>query len=249
MFVPNYKLLLFTPVIPKNSEGSKLVSVTLDGDDESGIGIRRQRSSSRGGRGREPVLRVSNTIAACNYLARNSATSNKKSFINSRQSNGARKSWFSKKAKNVVNHTPVPPSIVISEDRNNTSENAESRPGKDERSKRRDSFGTIALKVTEKSIGKERRKSHDDMSHIRAKWLLGFNLTMVRQIFWNIGLEQNIFDKKCRSMSSEMLSQHVQQMAHMKKKTKEDLDPLYDVKKKEQVSFGFTFHQLFIVCK
>ena len=183
MFVPNYKLLLFTPIIPKNSEGSKLVSVTLDGDDESGIGIRRQRSSSRGGRGREPVLRVSNTIAACNYLARNSATSNKKSFINSRQSNGARKSWFSKKAKNVVNHTPVPPSIVISEDRNNTSENAESRPGKDERSKRRDSFGTIALKVTEKSIGKERRKSHGDMSHIRAKWLLGFNLTMVRQIF------------------------------------------------------------------
>ena len=50
-------------------------------------------------------------------------------------------------------------------------------------------------------------------------------------------------------MSSEMLSQHVQQMAHMKKKTKDDLDPLYDVKKKEQVSFGFTFHQLFIVCK
>ena len=50
-------------------------------------------------------------------------------------------------------------------------------------------------------------------------------------------------------MSSEMLSQHVQQMAHMKKKTKEDLDPLYDVKKKEQVSFGFTFHQLFIVSK
>ena len=46
------------------------------------------------------------------------------------------------------------------------------------------------------------------------------------------------FDKKCRSMSSEMLSQHVQQMAHMKKKTKDDLDPLYDVKKKEQVSFG-----------
>ena len=46
-----------------------------------------------------------------------------------------------------------------------------------------------------------------------------------------------------------MLSQHVQQMAHMKKKTKDDLDPLYDVKKKEQVSFGFTFHQLFIVSK
>ena len=152
-------------------------------DVDPGTGIRRQRSLSRR-RGREPVLRVSNTIAACNYLAKNTTHSdNKKSFINSRQSNGARKSWFSKKAKNVVNHTPVPPSIVISEDRNNTSENAESRPGKDERSKRRDSFGTIALKVTEKSIGKERRKSHGDMSHIRAKWLLGFNLTMVRQIF------------------------------------------------------------------
>ena len=131
------------------------------------------------------MLKVSNTIAACNYLAKNTSN-NKKSFINTRQSNRAtaaagpaRKTWFSRKAKNVVNHTPVPPSIVISEDLNNTSENSEAHPGKDERSKRRDSFGTIALKVTEKSIGKERRKSHGDMSHIRAKWLLGFNLTMV----------------------------------------------------------------------
>ena len=165
--------------------GSKLVTQSIDVD--PGTGIRRQRSLSRR-RGREPVLRVSNTIAACNYLAKNTAASqsdNKKSFINTRQSSRAaagpaRKTWFSRKAKNVVNHTPVPPSIVISEDLNNTSENSdEAHPGKDERSKRRDSFGTIALKVTEKSIGKERRKSHGDMSHIRAKWLLGFNLTMV----------------------------------------------------------------------
>ena len=132
------------------------------------------------------MLKVSNTIAACNYLSKNTATQsgNKKSFINTRQSSRvatgpARKSWFSRKAKNVVNHTPVPPSIVISEDLNNASENSEFHPGKDERSRRRDSFGTIALKVTEKSIGKERRKSQGDMSHIRAKWLLGFNLTMV----------------------------------------------------------------------
>ena len=157
-------------------------------DVDPGTGIRRQRSLSRR-RGREPVLRVSNTIAACNYLAKNTTQSdNKKSFINTRQSSRAaagpaRKTWFSRKAKNVVNHTPVPPSIVISEDLNNTSENGdEAHPGKDERSKRRDSFGTIALKVTEKSIGKERRKSHGDMSHIRAKWLLGFNLTMVEYI-------------------------------------------------------------------
>ena len=134
------------------------------------------------------MLKVSNSIAACNYLAKNTSN-NKMSFINTRQRTRAaavaaagpmRKTWFSRKAKNVVNHTPVPPSIVISEDLNNTSENSEVHPGKDERSKRRDSFGTIALKVTEKSIGKERRKSHGDMSHIRAKWLLGFNLTMVK---------------------------------------------------------------------
>ena len=161
--------------------GSKLVSMeSVTPDDPRRPGVRRQRSMSRC-RGREPVLRVSNTIAACHYLAKNTSN-DKKSFINTRQSNRApaRKTWFSRKAKNVVNHTPVPPSIVISEDLNNTSENSdEAHPGKDERSKRRDSFGTIALKVTEKSIGKERRKSHGDMSHIRAKWLLGFNLTMV----------------------------------------------------------------------
>ena len=156
-------------------------------DDPRRTGVRRQRSMSRC-RGREPVLKVSNTIAACNYLAKNTSN-DKKSFINTRQSTRAaaaagpaRKTWFSRKAKNVVNHSPVPPSIVISEDLNNTLEDSEVHPGKDERSKRRDSFGTIALKVTEKSIGKERRKSHGDMSHIRAKWLLGFNLTMVKYI-------------------------------------------------------------------
>ena len=175
----NDSFIKFFPIFPL---GSKLVTHGLD--DDPGTGVRRQRSMSRR-RGREPVLRVSNTIAACNYLA-NTATqsANKKSFINTRQSSRAaagpaRKSWFSRKAKNVVNHTPVPPSIVISEDLNNASENSEVLPGKDERSRRRDSFGTIALKVTEKSIGKERRKSQGDMSHIRAKWLLGFNLTMV----------------------------------------------------------------------
>ena len=89
------------------------------GLDDPGTGVRRQRSMSRR-RGREPVLKVSNTIAACNYLSKNTATQsgNKKSFINTRQSSRAaagpaRKSWFSRKAKNVVNHTPVPPSIVL----------------------------------------------------------------------------------------------------------------------------------------
>ena len=72
-----------------------------------------------------------------------------------------------------------PPAIVISEDVSSSVTivpDDEAAPA----TKRRESLGTIALKVTrDKSLGRERRRSQGDMSHIRAKWLLGFNLTMV----------------------------------------------------------------------
>ena len=131
---------------------------------------------------------MSNTIAACNYLSNNTKHGTKaKQETTNRIS--SRKRWLPRTGH--VNTNVTTPTIVISPDNHDTTEDDEHNTvANDTRKtlsppKRRDSFGDIALKVRDKSLGKERRKSHGDMSHIRAKWLLGFNLTMVITITYN----------------------------------------------------------------
>ena len=122
-------------------------------------------------------IQVSNTIAACNYMARTSARP---------APARTRRTWLARSSKlprggASAPAPPVPappPAIVISEDV--SSSVAVAPDDEAPATKRRESLGTIALKVTrDKSLGRERRRSQGDMSHIRAKWLLGFNLTMV----------------------------------------------------------------------
>ena len=121
-------------------------------------------------------IQVSNTIAACNYMARTSA---RPAPARTRRTWLARSSKLPRGGASAPAPAPAPPpAIVISED---VSSNVAVAPDDEApATKRRESLGTIALKVTrDKSLGRERRRSQGDMSHIRAKWLLGFNLTMV----------------------------------------------------------------------
>ena len=132
-------------------------------------------------------IQVSNTIAACNYMARTSARP---------APARTRRTWLARSSKlprggasAPVPPAPAPPpAIVISED---VSTNVAVAPDDEApATKRRESLGTIALKVTrDKSLGRERRRSQGDMSHIRAKWLLGFNLTMVMLISYIMLIE------------------------------------------------------------
>ena len=124
---------------------------------------------------------MSNTIAACNYMARTSARP--APARTRRQTWLARSSKLPRGGASAPAPAPAPPpAIVISEDVS-TSVAEEAAPA----TKRRESLGTIALQVTrDRSLGRERRRSQGDMSHIRAKWLLGFNLTMVIDVT-NIG--------------------------------------------------------------
>ena len=98
----------------------------------------------------------------------------------------SRKTLFSKKATKVINESlGVPPLIVIDK-----TDNGNELPEHDDDDakvlRRKDSLSTIAMKVRDKSLGKDkpRRKSQGDMSHIRAKWLLGFSLTMVNKQYF-----------------------------------------------------------------
>ena len=141
------------------------MSVPSFDDSSQSVNVRRRKK-------RKPVVKATNTIAACNYLAKNKMSLQKKE-----EDQGQTKNW-----------RRTLPSIVISN--NDSPSESDSNVGTVTRSKgnlripspspsRRDSLGTIALKAREKSLGKDRRKSQGDMSHIRAKWLLGFNLTTV----------------------------------------------------------------------
>ena len=148
-------------------------------------------------RRKSDVVKVSNTIAACNYLNRK-----KRIPASKKPKTSPRKLWLQKPStrencitssmpsseiplissnKEKINTPIIPPAIVICPDNSEPEPDVEFYPhGKKLKPKRRESLGSIALKARESSLVKERRKSHGDMSHIRAKWLLGFNLTMVR---------------------------------------------------------------------
>ena len=160
-FFPGSKL---TPVPPPPDQCDKPKNIP-----ERKKNIRKRRKSSS-------VIKVSNTIAACNYMAKTSH------YRQSKANNHlSRKTLFSKKATKVINESlSTPPLIVIDKDKTDGDINEEGNG-----LRRKDSLSTIALKVRDKSLGKDirpRRKSQGDMSHIRAKWLLGFNLTMVNNV-------------------------------------------------------------------
>ena len=163
-------------------------------------------------RRKSDVVKVSNTIAACNYLNRK-----KRIPASKKPKTSPRKLWLQKpstrencntssmsaseipsiSSNNDQISTPIiPPAIVICPDNSEPEPDVEFYPhGKKLKPKRRESLGSIALKARESSLVKERRKSHGDMSHIRAKWLLGFNLTMVRDFIIFIYIIPDFFKK------------------------------------------------------
>ena len=85
--------------------------------------------------------------------------------------------------------TPKPPLIIIEDLDQAEDDKTEVKKGLDTLANllRRDSLKTIALKAKEKQAGKNKTKSKD-MSHIKAKWLLGLSLTLVSSIIF-----KNIF--------------------------------------------------------
>ena len=75
---------------------------------------------------------------------------------------------------------PKPPVIIIEDLDKTDDEKTDSKKGNDTLANllRRDSLKTIARKAKEKQAGSRKTKPKD-MSHIKAKWLLGLSLTMV----------------------------------------------------------------------
>ena len=117
------------------------------------------------------MLNVSNTIGACNYMARNRqkvcetptpANISKQNKIKSFVRN-----------KNFQHESPSPVIIISNHQQSDIS--TEKVPVSETELKQ----NVIAALKSEKSGRRSRRRSCGDMDHIRAKWLLGFNLTMV----------------------------------------------------------------------
>ena len=116
------------------------------------------------------MLNVSNTIGACNYMTRNRQKVSETSAPANISKHNKMKSFVRNKNFAHESSTPV---IIISDYQK--SDLTEKVPVSETELKQ----NVIAALKCEKSERKSRRRSCGDMDHIRAKWLLGFNLTMV----------------------------------------------------------------------
>ena len=120
------------------------------------------------------MVNVSNTIGACNYMTK---TQEKKVPVTNNPGNISKQHKIkSFVGKNNFQHESQTPVIII---------NNHTTPGKVSADQLKENV--IKALKSEKSRGeaggrgeRRRRGSCGDMDHIRAKWLLGFNLTMVR---------------------------------------------------------------------
>ena len=87
-----------------------------------------------------------------------------------------------KKGSSKLTKNTKPPVIIIEDLDKLDDDKTETKKGLDTFANllRRDSLKTIALKAKEKQNGGKSKSKGKDMSHIKAKWLLGLSLTMVR---------------------------------------------------------------------
>ena len=121
------------------------------------------------------MMNVSNTIGACNYMTRNQKkVPETKSPVKTEGNISKPNRIKSFVGKNKFQHESPTPVIIISNDQNNT----EKLPVSEKELKEN---VINALKSDKSGRERKRRRSCGDMDHIRAKWLLGFNLTMVRE--------------------------------------------------------------------
>ena len=121
------------------------------------------------------MLNVSNTIGACNYMTRNRQKVSEPAAPANISKPNKMKSFV--RNQNFQHESPTPV-IIISN--NHPSDITDKVPVSETELKQ----NVIAALKSEKSKQgksdrKSRRRSCGDMDHIRAKWLLGFNLTMV----------------------------------------------------------------------
>ena len=123
------------------------------------------------------MLNASNTIGACNYLTK---TREKKvsTTINNPSNISKPRKIKSFVRKNNFQHESQAPVIIVSN--NHTEESTEKLSANALKE------NVIKALTAEKSRPgrreRKRRRSCGDMDHIRAKWLLGFNLTMVTEL-------------------------------------------------------------------
>ena len=123
------------------------------------------------------MLNVSNTIGACNYMARNRQKVSETPTPANISKQNKMKSFV--RNQNFQHESP-PPVIIISNNHQSDSDTAEKVPVSETELKQNVIAALKSEKSKqEKSERKSRRRSCGDMDHIRAKWLLGFNLTMV----------------------------------------------------------------------
>ena len=113
---------------------------------------------------------VSNTIGACNYMARNRQKVSETPTPANISKQNKMKSFV--RNENFQHESPTPVIIISNSQPSDTTEKV---PVSETELKQ----NVIAALKSEKSERKSRRRSCGDMDHIRAKWLLGFNLTMV----------------------------------------------------------------------
>ena len=99
------------------------------------------------------------------------------------------KSLNRKSSNNIKNKNTMKPPVIIVEDiderdgeKKTSSRRGSKRDCLASLLQKRDSLKTIALKAKDKQSCANRNSSQD-MSHIKAKWLLGLSLTMVRGIW------------------------------------------------------------------
>lgn len=125
------------------------------------------------------MMNVSNTIGACNYMTK----TQKKVLSTNNPSNISKpnkiKSFVRKKN---LQQESEPPVIIISNNNNNNT-TTEKLPASAEELKENVIKALQSEKTRKDKVclnERKRRRSCTDMDHIRAKWLLGFNLTMVK---------------------------------------------------------------------
>ena len=129
-----------------------------------------QASASDGKNKKKPVKNISTTIATCKYLTKNKEKPSKKHFKKLKRSN------------------KEPPVIVVEEFKSvdEDTKKVDSVTSVESITKllvqRRDSLKKIVKKAKEKK-GQKRKNIDGEMSHIKAKWLLGLSVTMVNVLY------------------------------------------------------------------
>ena len=127
------------------------------------------------------MLNVSNTIGACNYMTRNRQKVSETPTPANISKQNKMKSFV--RNKNFQHESPTPVIIISNNHQTDTTEKV---PVSETELKQNVIAALKSEKSKhEKSERKNRRRSCGDMDHIRAKWLLGFNLTMV---CWRLSL-------------------------------------------------------------